>query len=156
MTPLFNLVLFNSQIDCRVHLIWYVKSNWVGKKCPHHPEDCDWWRREVVSKLEFRWTCLKWRLCWFFLTSTNGMKISSEQIRPILISYCHKALWDKGDLQQQKKDSYCPIHSSGSREPIQCPKTHYSNTVNLLIVQGVNWQGAIYQSKTVQSKIDSA
>ncbi len=78
------------KIDCRVNLSWYVKPNWEGKKYPQHPEVYDWWRREVVSKLEFRWTCLKWRLCLFFLTSTNGKKISSEQIRHIIISYCHK------------------------------------------------------------------
>ncbi len=78
------------KIDCRVNLSWYVKPNWEGKKYPQHPEVYDWWRREVVSKLEFRWICLKWRLCWFFLTSTNGKKISSEQIRHIIISYCHK------------------------------------------------------------------
>lgn len=68
--PLFYVVLFHSQ----VHLICHVKQNCVGKTC----QNLDWWRGEVVSKLEFRWTGLKWRLCWFFLTYTNGMKISSE------------------------------------------------------------------------------
>ena len=71
---------------------------WLGSQTE------DWWWGELPESLKFMSARLKRRLFWFFLTSTNGGRRSSEHIRPRLISYCHMPLWDKGHLRFHTKE----------------------------------------------------
>lgn len=43
--------------------------------------------------VKFALHCIKQLFLQFFVTGYNGKKMTSEKIRPKLISYCRKALW---------------------------------------------------------------
>lgn len=47
-----------------------------------------------LNFVEFAFHHMNWHFLWFILNSPNGKKMTSKQIRPSLISYCHDALWN--------------------------------------------------------------